>query len=130
MKNNLLNCQKIYVYKQVPKALPSVLKSKRYILSRESGGIEVFMKLKKSALILAVTLVLGACGRSADADPVPAPEEELQQVQEDQETVTPAEDTDTAGTGRRSTPGSTAFVPSVAGLIIAGEVIKDLTHKG
>lgn len=28
---------------------------------------------------------------------------------------------------RRSTPGSVAFVPSVAGLIIAGEVIKDLT---
>ena len=27
-----------------------------------------------------------------------------------------------------STPGSTAFVPSVAGLIIAGEVIKDLTR--
>lgn len=27
---------------------------------------------------------------------------------------------------RRQTPGSTAFVPSVAGLIIAGEVIKDL----
>lgn len=27
---------------------------------------------------------------------------------------------------RRKTPGSTAFVPSVAGLIIAGEVIKDL----
>ena len=31
------------------------------------------------------------------------------------------------GTARRSTPGSTAFVPSVVGLIIAGEVIKDLT---
>lgn len=29
--------------------------------------------------------------------------------------------------GRRSTPGSTAFVPSVAGLILASEVIKDLT---
>ena len=27
---------------------------------------------------------------------------------------------------RRSIPGSIAFVPSVAGLIIAGEVIKDL----
>ena len=27
-----------------------------------------------------------------------------------------------------SAPGSTAFVPSVAGLIIAGEVIKDLTQ--
>ena len=31
-------------------------------------------------------------------------------------------------TERRDIPGSTAFVPSVAGLIIAGEVIKDLTH--
>lgn len=29
--------------------------------------------------------------------------------------------------GRRQIPGSTAFVPSVVGLIIAGEVIKDLT---
>ncbi len=28
---------------------------------------------------------------------------------------------------RRSTPGSVAFVPSVAGLMIAGEVIRDLT---
>lgn len=31
-----------------------------------------------------------------------------------------------ADSSRRSTPGSTAFTPSVAGLIIAGEVIKDL----
>ena len=30
------------------------------------------------------------------------------------------------GAPRRSTPGSNAFVPSVAGLIIAGEVVKDL----
>ncbi|ROR28424.1 tRNA A37 threonylcarbamoyladenosine dehydratase [Mobilisporobacter senegalensis] len=30
-------------------------------------------------------------------------------------------------TVRRQVPGSTAFVPSVAGLIIAGEVIKDIT---
>lgn len=30
-------------------------------------------------------------------------------------------------TDRRDIPGSTAFVPSVAGLILAGEVIKDLT---
>ena len=29
--------------------------------------------------------------------------------------------------GRRTLPGSVAFVPSVAGLILAGEVIKDLT---
>lgn len=30
--------------------------------------------------------------------------------------------------GRRATPGSVAFVPSVAGLIIAGEVIKDIIN--
>ena len=30
--------------------------------------------------------------------------------------------------GRRDTPGSTAFVPSVAGLLIAGEVVRDLTR--
>ena len=32
-------------------------------------------------------------------------------------------------TERRQIPGSTAFVPSVVGLIIAGEVIKDLSMK-
>ena len=32
-----------------------------------------------------------------------------------------------AGHVRRSTPGSTAFAPAVAGLMIAGEVVKDLT---
>ena len=33
------------------------------------------------------------------------------------------------GSTRRSTPGSTAFVPAVAGLIMAGEVIMDLSSK-
>ncbi len=28
---------------------------------------------------------------------------------------------------RKDTPGSIAFVPSVAGLVLAGEVVKDLT---
>ena len=32
-------------------------------------------------------------------------------------------------TERRDIPGSVAFVPSVAGLIIAGEVVKDLTGR-
>ena len=32
-------------------------------------------------------------------------------------------------TQRRQVPGSTAFVPSVVGLIIAGEIINDLTGK-
>lgn len=33
-------------------------------------------------------------------------------------------------TERRDIPGSVAFVPSVVGLIIAGEVVKDLTGRG
>jgi tRNA A37 threonylcarbamoyladenosine dehydratase len=33
-----------------------------------------------------------------------------------------------AVSSRRSIPGSVAFVPSVAGLVIAGEVVKDLLH--
>lgn len=32
-------------------------------------------------------------------------------------------------TERRDIPGSNAFVPSVAGLIIASEIIKDLTYE-
>ena len=42
-----------------------------------------------------------------------------------EEPVVPSE-TEEGQTSRRSVPGSVAFVPSVAGLIIAGEVIKDL----
>ena len=37
-------------------------------------------------------------------------------------------DTQDTNARRRSVPGSVAFVPSVAGLIIAGEVVKDLTR--
>ena len=33
------------------------------------------------------------------------------------------------GSSRRSTPGSVAFVPAVAGLIMAGEVIKELAQE-
>lgn len=36
-------------------------------------------------------------------------------------------DADREEPGRRAVPGSVAFVPSVAGLIIAGQVVKDLT---
>ena len=37
-----------------------------------------------------------------------------------------AEDACAAGSSTRPAPASCAFVPSVAGLIMAGEVIKDL----
>ena len=46
--------------------------------------------------------------------------------------ITPTENPDVneeAGGMRRQVPGSNAFVPSVAGLIIAGKVLKDLTKK-
>lgn len=42
--------------------------------------------------------------------------------------ICPPENTRTC-TVRRQIPGSTSFVPSVVGLIIAGEVIKDLTVR-
>ena len=40
--------------------------------------------------------------------------------------ISPAPTDEELPEGRRALPGSVAFVPSVAGLIIAGEVIKDL----
>jgi len=50
----------------------------------------------------------------------------LKVVYSEEEPVSPSGDT---GTERKRIPGSTAFVPSVAGLIIAGEVIRDLTSS-
>lgn len=41
--------------------------------------------------------------------------------------MTPAATEEANESSRRAIPGSTAFVPSVAGLIIASEVVKDLT---
>lgn len=42
--------------------------------------------------------------------------------------LSPLTDEETDKTAKRVTPGSTSFVPSVVGLIIAGEVIKDLIN--
>ena len=52
----------------------------------------------------------------------------LKVVYSEEEALTPlAEDSDEgSGHMKRVTPGSVAFVPSAAGLIIAGEVVKDL----
>lgn len=56
----------------------------------------------------------------------------LKVVYSREEPVSPSEDSlddlelEREGSQRRALPGSAAFVPSVAGLIIAGEVIKDL----
>ena len=51
----------------------------------------------------------------------------LKVVYSEEMPITPVSDIDDIEqTNKRSLPGSVAFVPSVAGLIIAGEVIKDL----
>ena len=50
-----------------------------------------------------------------------------QPIKPSQEAVTAYRETDADADPRRTVPGSNAFVPSVVGLIIAGEVIKDLT---
>lgn len=54
----------------------------------------------------------------------------LKVVYSEEEPLTPLKDENDSDVNeehkRRSTPGSIAFVPSVSGLIIAGEVIKDL----
>ena len=63
--------------------------------------------------------------------------DKLKVVYSEEMPLTPLEDMeettlmpeDSTHAKRRQTPGSTAFVPSVVGLIIAGEVIKDLTLK-
>ena len=48
-------------------------------------------------------------------------------VYSQEEALTPAVDAqELARTGKRQIPGSTAFVPGAAGLILAGEVIRDL----
>ena len=59
--------------------------------------------------------------------------DKLKVVYSQEEPVTPYEDSDAAcelkGTSGRQVPGSIAFVPSVVGLIIAGEIIKDLSKR-
>ena len=52
----------------------------------------------------------------------------LKVVYSKEEPIRPVE-VNEESTQRRSVPGSVAFVPSVVGLIIAGEVIKDLTGR-
>ena len=50
----------------------------------------------------------------------------LKVVYSEEIAVTPGETDEQPEQGRRSIPGSTAFVPPTAGLILAGEVVKDI----
>ncbi len=60
----------------------------------------------------------------------------LKVVYSDEQPVRPSEDScicppeeQQKSTGRRSIPGSTAFVPAAAGLLMAGEIVKDLSDE-
>lgn len=55
--------------------------------------------------------------------PIDAPDKEIDSDKTD------AVNIGSLHSAKRQTPGSTAFVPSVAGLIIAGEVIKDIISR-
>ncbi len=52
----------------------------------------------------------------------------LKVVYSTEKPVQPVEDCEEDSRGRRSLPGSVAFVPSAAGLILASEIVKDLTE--
>ncbi len=53
---------------------------------------------------------------------------ELKVVYSEEEPISPEKKAD-CEEGKRAVPGSVAFVPSVAGLLIAGEVVRDLTVR-
>lgn len=50
----------------------------------------------------------------------------LKVVYSEEEAITPLGEAEDALEGKRATPGSMAFVPAAAGLILAGEVVRDL----
>lgn len=57
----------------------------------------------------------------------------LKVVYSKEDPVTPSQETavsEEQPPARRSTPGSVAFVPAAAGLIMAGEIVRDLTTTG
>lgn len=54
---------------------------------------------------------------------------QLKVVYSQEPPLTPVGGDEVPPEGRRAVPGSVAFVPSVAGLIIAGEVVKDLAGR-
>lgn len=55
--------------------------------------------------------------------------EKLKVVYSEEQPITPLESSESKGTAGRAAPGSCSFVPSVAGLILGGEVVKDLVKN-
>ena len=55
--------------------------------------------------------------------------EKLKVVYSQEEPTAPFKSEDQDNSGRRSVPGSTAFVPAAAGLLIAAEVVNDIINR-
>lgn len=56
--------------------------------------------------------------------------DKLKVVYSEEKPIEPCElNDDPAGQGKRTTPGSMAFVPSAAGLVLAGEIVRDLSKQ-
>lgn len=62
--------------------------------------------------------------------PYEMPQDEMQIPERDENVTGEKAENVQGGVRKRSTPGSIAFVPSVAGLILAGEVVKDICCLG
>ena len=103
-----------------------------------TGKIELVMKAERSD-----TPIISAMGAGNKLDPTMfevadifstsvcplarVMRRKLKVVYSKEKPITPEKTSDPY---RRQTPGSVSFVPSVAGLIIAGEVIKDICKEG
>ena len=80
--------------------------------------------VKKLKVVYSKELPMFRQNEKADTDP------DLRRCPEEEQNLTVLSENETeklSTSSRRSIPGSIAFVPSVVGLIIAGEVVKDLT---
>ena len=74
--------------------------------------------MKRLLALLAAVCLLAGC--AAQSEPTPAAEASAPAAAD------PAPAAEDPAPGKRATPGSIAFVPSAAGLVLAGEVVRDL----
>ena len=123
-----------------------------FILRRSLSRKKAVRILKKAVTLIDiakacdtsnVTVSKALAGKSGVSDALRAKIKSLKVVYSEEQPIRPIEDmaiscrqncicppgTARKCTVRRDIPGSTAFVPSVVGLIVAGEVIKDLAKK-
>ncbi|MDO4292234.1 MAG: tRNA threonylcarbamoyladenosine dehydratase [Eubacteriales bacterium] len=88
----------------------------------ETSGCPLARVMRRELKKRGISRVRVVYSRETALTPLCGPEEAEPAAHED-------EDGKKAGSARRQTPGSTAFVPAAAGLIAAGEVVRELTGR-